>query len=452
MAFNPLNRRQFVLGAAAVGSTIPTFGGPASTARNNGRTVTGKPAILGGNPVRTSPFPSWPVIGETDEEYFLDALRARQWCRLDGTTTSQFEEKWASLLGASHSIGIVNGTNALYAALNALDVGPGDEVLVPAYTFVATVNAVVQQYALPVFVDTDISTQEMDPEDLEHRITESTKCIIPVHLGGNMADMDRIRAVAKRHGIPVVEDACQAHFAEWNGKRAGSLGDVGCFSFQASKILPCGEGGSVVTSRDDIYDRLHAFQNNGRDRVNGTRYGYQHQGTNLRMTEYQAALLLAQLTRFEDQCKLRDENAAYLTSLLDDIPGIEPAHRYHGCTRNTYYIYMARYRTDGFSGLSRDQFMRALRAEGISCGSGYKPLNKEPFLEKTLNSRFYQKLFSGQRLAEYRKANECPKNDQLSREGLFFSQTYLLGSREDVDQIAEAVSRIQAHSSEIAKL
>ncbi len=452
MAFKPLNRRQFVLGAAAVGGTARTFGGAANSIRSTGRSVAGKPAILGGNPVRTTPFPSWPVIDKTDEEYFLDALRARKWCRLDGTTTSQFEEKWAKLLGAGHSIGVVNGTNALYAALNALDVGPGDEVLVPAYTFVATVNAIVQQYALPVFVDTDVSTQEMDPEDLEHRVTESTKCIMPVHLGGNMADMDRIRAVARRHGIPVVEDACQAHFAEWKGNRAGSLGDVGCFSFQASKILPCGEGGAVVTSREDLYDRLHAFQNNGRDRVNGTRNGYQHQGTNLRMTEYQAALLLAQLTRFEDQCKLRDENAGYLTSLLAEIPGIEPARRYDGCSRNSYYIFMARYLPEGFSGLSREKFMQALRKEGISCGSGYKPLNKEPFLAKTINSRFYRRLFSEERLAEYWKKNECPANDQLSREGLFFSQTYLLGSRGDIEQIAEAISRIQAHSSEIARL
>jgi dTDP-4-amino-4,6-dideoxygalactose transaminase len=450
MAYNPLNRRQFVLGATAAASTAQAVGTGRLSIQNTGRSMSQKPAILGGDPIRTTPFASWPVIDKTDEAYFLDSLKAKKWCRLDGLTVTQFEEKWAALLGAGHSIGVVNGTSALYAALNALDVGPGDEVLVPAYTFVATINAVIQQFALPVFVDTDIETQEMDPEDLERRITDSTRCIIPVHLGGNVADMDRIRTVASRHGIPVVEDACQAHFAEWKGKRAGNLGDIGCFSFQASKILPCGEGGAVVTSREDLYDRLHAFQNNGRDRVSGSRNGYLHQGTNLRMTEYQAALLLAQLTRFEGQCKLRDENAAYLTSLLEQIPGIEPARRYDGCSRNTYYIFMARYRKEGFSGLPRGKFLQALRKEGIPCGAGYKPVNKEPFLEKTLNSRSYKRLFSRERLDQYWAANECPATDRLSEEGLFFSQTCLLGTRSDIEQIGEAVARIQAHSGEIA--
>jgi len=347
---------------------------------------------------------------------------------------------------------VVNGTNALYAALNALEVGPGDEVLIPAYTFVATANAVIQQFALPVFVDTDPVTQQMDPSDLEAKITENTRCIIPVHLGGNVANMDEIKRIAARRGLPIVEDACQAHYAEWRGQKAGALGDIGCFSFQSTKILPCGEGGAVVTNRQDLYDRLHAFQNNGRDRVTGTRDGYLHQGSNLRMTEFQAALLLGQLTRFETICKVREENARYLTELFKKIPGIEPAGMYSGCTRNTYYLFMARYERDGFKGLSRAGFLNALRKEGIDCGSGYSPLNKEPFLEKTFASRLYRTIYSEERLKRYREMNECPTNDRLCREGLFFSQTMLLGTREDVEQVAEAVSRIQRHAESIARI
>ncbi len=444
-----ISRRQFAFGSAsaALAGAHLTVARPGTAAALDGR-----PAILGGSPVRTGPFPSWPVIDKLDEQEFLESLRQRRWCRLYGDTTTRFEERLAQLLGAKHAIGVVNGTNALYAALYVLDVGPGDEVLVPAYTFVATVNAIVQQYALPVFVDTDPVTQQLDTSKLESLVTEDTRCILPVHLGGNVANMDEIMCVATKHRLSIVEDACQAHFSEWNGRRAGTLGDIGCFSFQSTKILPCGEGGAVVTSHDDLYDRLHAYQNNGRDRVRGTRNGYLHQGSNLRMTEFQAALLLAQLTRFEQQSRNREENAKQLTLLLKQIPGIEPAGMYPACTRNTSYVYLARYDERSFKGLSRTGFLRALRKEGIPCGSSYRPLNREPFMEKVLNSRHYQRIYSGDRLRRYREKIQCPATDTLSDEGLFFSHTLLMGSRQDVEQIAEGIARIQKHAEEIARL
>jgi dTDP-4-amino-4,6-dideoxygalactose transaminase len=232
----------------------------------------------------------------------------------------------------------------------------------------------------------------------------------------------------------------------------GSIGDIGCFSFQASKILPCGEGGAIVTSREDLLDRFHAFQNNGRDRLTGTRNGYQYQGTNLRMTEFQAALLLAQLSRFDEQCRVREANAEYLAELLSKIPGIRPAKMHEGCTRNTYYIFMARYDAGFFAGMPRLRFLQAIRREGIPCGAGYNRLNQEPFLEKTFNSKAYKRIYSEARLKRYRDMNQCPANDRLSDEGLFFSQVCLLGSRRDVEQIAEAVARIQKSAGEIAKL
>lgn len=451
-----LSRREFVIATAsgALASRF-TFGtssapGPSSPAVIAG--ISGKPAILGGTPVRTDPFPEWPIYDRVDEEKFLESLREKKWCRLYGDTTTRFEKQWAEALGAKHVIGVVNGTNALYAALSALDVGPGDEVIVPPYTFVATVNAVIQQFALPVFVDTDVETQEIDTSKLEAAIGPNTRCILPVHLGGNVANMGEVMRIARKHNIPVVEDACQAHYAEWKGQKVGSIGDVGCFSFQSSKILPCGEGGAVVTSRDDVYDRLHAFQNNGRDRVTGTRDGYLHQGTNLRMTEFQAALLTAQLTRFEEQCIRREQRAQLLTSLLKDVPGIEPAAMHEECTRNAYYIYMARYDESQFSGLSRSGFLRALRQDGIPCGGGYRPLNKEPFLEKVFASRPYQRLFSAERMKRYRQENEFPANDQLCEQGLFLSQRCLLGNEEDISQIAGAIERIRIHASEIARI
>ncbi len=438
--------------AAMAGVSVAGSGGvTASPSRRiTAPPAAAKPAILGGVPVRSGPFPSWPVIGEIDEKNFLDSLRKREWCRLYGNITTTFEERWAGLLGARFATGVVNGTNAIYAALNALEVGPGDEVILPAYTFVATANAVVQQFALPVFIDTDVQSFLMDTQQLNSLITSNTRCILPVHLGGNVADMDAIKRASDERGIPVVEDACQAHFAEWRGKRVGALGDIGCFSFQASKILPCGEGGAIVTNREDLLNRFHAFQNNGRDRLTGTRNGYLYQGTNLRMTEFQAALLLAQLTRFDEQCQKREVNARYLTQLLSEITGIHPARMSDGCTRNTYYIFMARYDAGQFAGLTRAKFLQALQREGIPCGAGNYRLNEEPFLEKTLNSRAYKHIYPDDRLKQYREMIRCPANKRLSEEGLFFSQTCLLGSKSDVEQIVEAIARIQKYASEIA--
>lgn len=444
------SRRRFIrttTSAAGAALAVPTLISSQALGKKN----YGKPAALGGKPVREKSFPSWPVHEKVDEEHLLDALRRDKWCRLGADITTKFEKKWAELLGAKYVTAVMNGTSALYAGLYALDVGPGDEVLVPPYTFVATVNAVIQQFALPVFVDSDPETHLMDATLLEEAITEHTRCILPVHLGGLSTDMDTIRKVAKRHNLPVLEDACQAHFTEWRGKRVGGLGDIGCFSFQASKILPCGEGGAIVTNNEDLLDKFHAFQNNGRDRLTGTRRGYQYQGGNLRMTEFQSALLLAQLTRFDEQCRLRERNAEYLTDLLNEISGISPARLNEGCTRGTYYIYMMSYDGQHFAGLSRSKFLNALGKEGIPIWSGYRPLNKEPFIEKTLNSRAYQSVYSKERLERYRKNNHCPENDRLCEIGLIMGQGPLIGTKEGVEQIAEAILKVQAHAEALAK-
>ena len=296
-------------------------------------------AILGGKPVRKGRFHSWPVITENDERAWMEVLRKGRWCRLDGDYANRFEEAWASTLGAKHCVAVANGTSALITSLAALGIGPGDEVIVPPYTFVATINAVLMHHALPVFVDTDPETFQIDARKIEAAITERTACIMPVHLGGSAADMDTILAVAKKHKLPVVEDACQAHLAEWRTKKVSTLGDLGCFSFQASKNLNSGEGGAILTNSDDLYEQCKSFQNNGRWRPTPG-FAYVRNGANLRITEFQAALLLQQLTRLEEQSRHREQNAAYLSKLLQEIPGIAPAKMYDGCTRNAYHLYM----------------------------------------------------------------------------------------------------------------
>lgn len=413
-----------------------------------------KPARLGGNPIRRNPFPGWPIIDEDDERALLEVLRSGKWTRsYGGQKAIRFEEVYAKLTGAKHCIAVANGTSALFASLGCLGVGPGDEVVLPPYTFVATLNVILLQYALPVFVDIDQDTFQIDPKEIEGAITDRTRAVLPVHIGGNVANMDAILSATRPRKLPVIEDACQAHLAEWKGRKVGTWGDTGCFSFQASKNWNCGEGGAVLCNDGDLAERVYAFHNNCRPRtISGYNFTYLgSRGANLRLTDFQAALLLSQMRLLEEQTKRRAENARYLTSMLKEIPGIRPATMYEGCTQNAYHLYMFRYTAEQFGGLPRSKFLDALSAEGIPCMSGYSPLNKEPFLKATLESRAYQRIYPPELLKDWAERTQCPHNDQLCREAVWFAQTMLLGSPDDMEQIAEAIRKIQAHAAALAK-
>jgi perosamine synthetase len=407
------------------------------------------PALLGGQPVRREPFPSWPRVQAIDEENWSEVLHKGKWCRLDGNYAQRFEETWARTLGAKYCLATSSGTTALLTSLNALDIGPGDEVIVPPYTFVATVNVVLLQHALPVFVDTDPETFQIDAAKIEAALTPRTKCLLPVHLGGSPVNMDLLLSIARTHNLPVLEDACQAHLAEWKHQKVSTLGDLGCFSFQASKNLNSGEGGAILSNNAELIRACESFHNNGRGET-AAGFSYVRNGCNHRMTEFQAALLLAQWTRLEEQSRRREQNAAYLTEMIEKIPGITPARTYQGCTRNAYHLYMFRYDQAQFSGLPRSRFLKALEAEGIPCSGGYTPLNKEPFLSKTLDSRAYQKIYTAAEIADYKARNHCPENDRLCEQAVWFFQTMLLGTRQDMEQIAEAVVKIQKSASLLA--
>src|SRR5579885_554671 len=336
----PHSRRSF-LGAVSAAASAVGLGGRGAAASPDAPL-----AILGGKPVRREPFSSWPIVGENDEKGWMEVLRKKHWCRINGDYADRFEATWARIMGARHCIAVANGTSALITSLAALGIGPGDEVLVSPYTFVATVNAILVHHALPVFVDTDPETFQIDARLLESSITGRTACILPVHIGGSAADMDEILAVAARHKLPVIEDACQAVLGEWKGRKLSTLGRLGCFSFQASKNLNSGEGGAILTNDDRLALECRSYQNNGRATVDGSTYA--RNGANLRITEFQAALLATQLTRLEEQSRRREQNAAYLTGLLREIPGITPARMSDGCPRSAYHLYMMRYDPTGF--------------------------------------------------------------------------------------------------------
>lgn len=448
---NQLNRRRF-LGVVSAGAATSKLGspGPGVSLFARGADESGTPALLGGVPLRSDPFPAWPVIGDNERQSWSHVLESGRWNR--GPYVDRFEREWAKQLECPYALGTASGTAALYTSLDALEVGPGDEVIVPPYTFAATINVVLLRHALPIFVDSDRKTFQIDPARIEEAVTDRTRCIIPVHLGGNPADLDRVLAIREKTGIPVLEDACQAHFAEWRGKKVGTLGDLGCFSFQASKNLNSGEGGAIVSRDPELIARCASFHNVGRgykvneegelvgDRSSG--FVYARAGDNRRLTEFQGALLVEQLTRLEEQARRRESNAAYLTRQLSEISGIKPAEMYEGATRNAYHLYMFRYDRQGFGDLVRDRFMEALEAEGIPCSGGYGRLNQEPYVEQTVESRGFRRIYGDGEIARWKERNHCPENDRLCQEAVWFSQTMLLGPRSDMDEIAASIRKI----------
>jgi dTDP-4-amino-4,6-dideoxygalactose transaminase len=407
-------------------------------------------ALLGGTPVRRQRFPSWPVADAREEKALVDLVRSGKWFR--GLNVGAFESAYAKLTGAKGCLATANGTSALITSLSALGIGPGDEVIVPPYTFVATINAVLLMHAMPVFVDTDIETFQIDARKIEQNVTARTRAIVPVHLGGSAADLDTVLAAAKKRNVPVIEDACQAHLAEWRGRKVGTYGRTGCFSFQASKNLNSGEGGAILTDDDELLEACYRFHNNSRGRRNtGADFSYQNTGANLRMTEFQAALLLAQMTRLEEQSRTREQNAAYLTGLLKQIPGLTPARMYDGCTRNAYHLYMFRYDAAAFSNLPRAAFLKALGAEGVPASGGYSPLNKEPFIAAALSRPGLQGVYSKAHLDSWRERSRCPQNERLCSEAVWLTQTMLLGPKKDMDDIAEAIRKVQTHAPQLVK-
>ena len=447
---NSLTRRQFIttassgaIAAAVASGAVPAYGNVSKKA--------GKLAMLGGQPVRTKPWSEWPIWDQSAEGDILSVLRSGKWFRGWGTKVTEFEEKYAELMGAKRCLATASGTTALLTALHTLGIDAGDEVLVAPYTFIATYNVVFQNKALPVFVDTDQETFTMNPDKIEERITERTRAIIPVHIMGQPADMDRINAIAKKHNLLVIEDACQAWLAEYNHKKCGTISDLGCFSFQNSKNLPAGEGGAIVGNNEEIMDRCYTFHNCGRP------YGsvketsrYPLRGTNYRMQEFQAVILMSQMKRIQKDADTRLENALYLDSRIKDIPGIIPCKLASGATRSAYHLYAFRYKKEHFNNIPRTKFRSAMAAEGVGCGPGYGPQNKDGLIEEALNSRGYKRLYSEARLKKYREENHCPDNDQLCQEAIWFSQKCLLGTKSDMDDIANAILKVYENRDKLA--
>lgn len=383
----------------------------------------GKLAIDGGHKVRDEPFPPWPSLGQEDVVAVTEALSSGRLTQLTGGYVAAFEDAFAAWNSARCCIATSSGTTAIHAALAALDIGPGDEVIVPAHTFIASATPVLHQGAVPIFADVDPQTFCLSPESVAERVTERTRAIVAVHLNGHPADMDALLALTEPRGIVVIEDAAQAHGALYNGRKVGTIGRVGCFSFWEDKIMTTGgEGGAVITDDDVLAERVPRIRHHGEGPVEGERaYYHLELGYNYRMTSMQAATGLVQLRKLDGYLEARRRNAAYLSERLREIAAVEPPYVASYAT-HSYYKYICRLRPGALS-TAIEEFVRAVAAEGVPISRRYPtPLPRQPVFAR-------------------RVGPPCPLADRLAGE-LFTLQVHPTLGTSDLDDVVEAVRKV----------
>jgi len=405
-------------------------------------------ALHGGTPAHPGSWPSWPVADHRERDGLLAVLDSGEWWY--GDRVRQFEQQFAAFQNARFAISCVNGTAALELGLIGCGVGAGMEVIVPPYTFIATATAVLRANAVPIFADIDLQTLNIDPDAAAAAVTERTAAIIPVHFAGLPADMDRILELARRHGLRVIEDSAHGWGSQWRGKGCGALGDLGGFSFQASKNITAGEGGIVLTDDEALADTVRSLSNCGRGK-DSPWYEHYITGGNYRITEFQAALLLAQLTRLPEQTERRARNAALLNGGLAAVEGVHTVRDDPRVSRRAWHLYPVRIVAEEF-GAPRDAAVAALRAEGVPISQGYPhPLYRNPlFLRKGTGPAYCPVScpFYGQPV-DY-AAVHCPNAERACREVAWLPQWALLGTDEDMHQVLDAFQKVRHHAPRLA--
>lgn len=419
-----------------------------------------KLAIRGGKPIRNirkNPWPKWPQFGDAERKSLNKVLDSGEWS-YNAPMERKFNEAFKGLIKTRYAISVANGTVALQLALEALDIGYGDEVIVPGLTWQATAAAVLDVNAVPILVDVEPDTWCISPAEAERAITPKTRAIIAVHLYGCIADMDAILTIARKHKLAVIEDCAHQHGSVWKNKPVGSIGNIGSFSFQLSKLLTAGEGGALTTDSRELFMRLDALRNCGRRPVEETgkkgggvyvSEGDLVQSGNYRISDFQAAILVEQLRRMPAQVKRRDRNAIYLNGLLSKIPGISPMKRDRRTTLQSYYNFAFRYDPSAFKGLAVGRFRQALAKElaitvepcyiPLSNCSLYRPLTKRRY---NINKSHFRRIDPTRfklpvSLKAYRKESVC------------LHHAVLLGTRRDMDQIAEAIVKIRENVDQL---
>lgn len=396
-------------------------------------------ALLGGPPACDFSWPTWPIHDELEERSLLETLRSGQWWY--GERVKQFEQEFAAFQGATYGVTCTNGTTALEAALRALGVTAGDEVIVPPYSFIATASAVVNLGAAPVFADIDPTTLCIDPADVRRQITSRTRAIIPVHVAGRIADMASINRLAAEYDLEVFEDAAHAWGSQLGGRGAGTLSRCGTFSFQVTKNITAGEGGIIVTDEEELADLCRSFTHCGRT-PGSAWYDHNFLGSNLRMTEFQAAVLLAQLSRLENQVERRQRNAALIDQVLADLPELVSLAPAPQMTRRSYHMHIFRIDQDAL-GVNRDRFVDALEAEGVPASAGwYQPLYRNGVFQNAHQGPLHGiKAPLANLDVDYRKVS-CPVCEQVCNDAVWIPQHVLLGEPAQIQQLGEALRKV----------
>ena len=401
-------------------------------------------AISGGTPIRAEPYPAWPQHDQREADLLHDVLESGRWWATQGTRVREFENQWGERHGTEPAVGVTNGSHAIEIALMALGIGAGDEVIVPAWTFVATAAAVLMVNAIPVLVDVDLRTGCLDPDAAAAAISDKTAAVIAVHIAGHPADMERLKQLCQRHGLALIEDCAHAHGSRWNGSATGTLGDVGTYSFQASKLMTSGEGGAIVSTSTEVLAAARSFSDCGR-RPNEWFYSHYVLGGNYRMTEWQGAVLVAQLERFDEQADRRHDNATWLNSELATIPGVRPQWRDPRCDRQGNYCYVVEIDPVEF-GADRESVRLALMAEGIPLTMAYPPVHR---LDLFTNPDGFAPRFKSRAGMQDFANLSIPIAEQLAANTLWFTTAVLMGDRGDSSDVVDALAKIHSQVDEL---
>ena len=405
-----------------------------------------KLAIHGGTPVRdltTKPWPAWPHVSDEEWEQSMGpALKDVYFSTVEsdpgpnepGPRAASFAETFARYCGTRFGFMTPSGTTALSLAIQGALDGDGlsaeGEVIVPDYTYIATASSVLLAGYSVVFADIHPESFTLDPYSFEAAITDRTMAVLPVHVAGHPADMNAINLIAKKHGIKVIEDCTQAHGAEIDGKKVGSLGDVGAFSFQATKNLTVGESGAVVTNDEVIFERMQRIRDMGRQ-PGGARWEYSTLGWNYRVSDYLAAVLEVRIGDLDSQSAQRSANAAYLSEGLREIEGVISPRTMTGVTRHAFHLFPILYHPPAFGGRSRDEFVEALRGEGIPVVAGYDPLSETEAVTAAAASKHGRVTVA-----------ERPNLTNVAANAVWVTQDMLMSTREDLDDVVEAVAKV----------
>ena len=394
-------------------------------------------AIKGGTPYRTKPFPDWTMITPADEQGLSKVYDQDDW-GIDGPKNKEFQEKFAAYSHAKHCLTVANGTVSIELILRGLGIGRGDEVIVPPYTFIATISSLIYAGVTPVFADIDKDTFQMSARSAAKCITPRTKAIMPVYVGGRPADLDAFSALCKEHNLYLIGDAAQAVGSTFNGKGISTYAVATSISCQNSKNLTCGEGGIILTDDDELYERIFTMLHGGMD-ADGN---YTTLGLYNGMSELQASILLTQLENLPAQIEKRMKNAAYLDEQFAKFPFVYAMKQDERITHNSYHLYLLGIHEDKLQGVSRNDFLAAVQAEGIPLYAGYVPV----YSFDCLASDYTKKCIGG----EINLKPETPNAETLGyHEGSWLYHSVLLGEQKDMDDIVGAVKKVYEHLDEL---